>query len=130
MREKEEREREEKRRGYVSNVDKNSMSFYVSNFPEEVNVGDLWKIFAHYGSVGDVYIPNKVDKWGKRFAFVKFKGVKKVEELPRSLEDVWSGSYKLWVNRARFDRNNQSPNEDGKFFGRQGEFSSCERPGE
>ncbi|KAK2426552.1 hypothetical protein QL285_025211 [Trifolium repens] len=108
MREKEEREREEKRRGYVYKVDKNSISFFVSNFPDEFNVGDLWKIFAHYGSVGDVYIPNKVDKWGKKFAFVKFKEVKEVDELSRRLEDVWSGTFKLRVNKARFGRNEQS----------------------
>jgi RNA recognition motif-containing protein len=108
MREKEEREREGRRSGYVNNVDKNSISFYVSNFPEEFNVGDLWKIFAHYGSLGDVYIPNKVDKRGKRFAFVKFKGVKEVDELSGRLEEVWSGSFKLRVNRARFDRNELS----------------------
>ncbi|KAK2375109.1 zinc finger CCCH domain-containing protein [Trifolium repens] len=114
MREKEEREGAGKRRGYVNNVDKNSTSFYVSNFPEEFNVGDLWKIFAHYGSVGDVYIPNKVDKRGKKFAFVKFKGVKEVEELARRLEDVWSGTFKLWVNLARFDRNDQGPSSNDK----------------
>ncbi|MCI41848.1 hypothetical protein A2U01_0063082, partial [Trifolium medium] len=64
---------------------------------------------ARYGSLGDVYIPNKVDKWGKKFAFVKFKGVKEVDELVTRLEDVWSGNFKLRVNRARFDRNDQSP---------------------
>ncbi|MCI48281.1 RNA recognition motif, partial [Trifolium medium] len=75
-------------------------------------IGDLWKIFGHYGSVGDVYIPKKVDKWGKRFAFVKFKGVKEVEALTRKLEDVWSGNFKLRVNRARFDRNDQSAQKE------------------
>jgi hypothetical protein len=61
-----------------------------------------------------VYIPNKVDKWGKKFAFVKFKGVKAVEELDGRLDDVWCGSFKLRVNRARFDRNEQTrPEERG-----------------
>jgi hypothetical protein len=80
----------------------------VTNFPDELQIVDLWKLFSHFGSVGDVYIPNKLDKWGKRFAFVKFKGVKEVDELSGRLEEVWSGSFKLRVNRARFDRNELS----------------------
>ncbi|MCH79581.1 hypothetical protein A2U01_0000333 [Trifolium medium] len=122
MREKEEREEREgvggakflghgpskARSGYVHNIDKVATSFYVSNFPDDLNMGDLWKIFARFGSLGDVYIPNKVDKWGKRFAFVKFKGVKDVDALSERLEDVWSGKFKLRVNKARFDRNDQT----------------------
>ncbi|PNX64624.1 hypothetical protein L195_g062207, partial [Trifolium pratense] len=91
------------RSGYVHNIDKVATSFFVTNFPDELNLGDLWKIFAKFGSLGDVYIPNKVDKWGKRFAFVKFKNVKDVAALSERLEDVWSGKFKLRVNRARFD---------------------------
>ncbi|MCI19841.1 RNA recognition motif, partial [Trifolium medium] len=39
------------------------------------------KVFAKFGRVGEVYIPNKVDKWGRRFGFVKFLEVKNAEEL-------------------------------------------------
>jgi hypothetical protein len=47
--------------------------------------------------VGEVYVPNKVDKRGCRLGFVKFKEVLDVEELSKKLENVWHGSYKLRV---------------------------------
>ncbi|GAU27763.1 hypothetical protein TSUD_215740 [Trifolium subterraneum] len=61
-----------------------------------------------YGRVGEVYIPKKLDKRGRRFAFVKFKEVKEVEELGECLRDVWIGTYKLRVNRSRFTRSEAS----------------------
>jgi hypothetical protein len=48
--------------------------------------------FLKYGRVGEVYLPKKLDKRGKRFGFVKFK---EVEVLSEKLRDVWMGSYKL-----------------------------------
>ncbi|WJX31250.1 hypothetical protein P8452_19697 [Trifolium repens] len=109
MREKEEREGEGqkengRKKGFVHRMDMISTSFFFTNFPEEVGWGDLWKLFAKYGSVCDVFIPKKVDKWGRRFGFVKFKEVKEVEALSKKLEDVWWEKYKLRINRARFGK--------------------------
>ncbi|MCH81454.1 RNA recognition motif, partial [Trifolium medium] len=94
-----------KRYGYIHRVDQSSISFFVTNFPDDSTVEDLWMVFARHGRVGDVYIPNKVDKWGRRFAFVKYRDVKEVGELNQSLEEVWLGTFKLRVNKYRFERN-------------------------
>jgi RNA recognition motif-containing protein len=64
----------------------------------------LWKAFGRFGRLGDVYIPNKVDKWGKRFAFVKFREDRDVMELCNKMEDVWIGNFKLRINKSWFDR--------------------------
>ncbi|GAU18663.1 hypothetical protein TSUD_124960 [Trifolium subterraneum] len=108
MREKErvEREGEGSRRthGYIHNVDQSSISFFVTNFPDNSTVEELWKVFAKYGRLGDVYIPSKVDKWGKKFAFVKFREVKEEGVLSQNLKDVWLGSFKLRINKSRFER--------------------------
>jgi hypothetical protein len=50
--------------------------------------------------VCDVFIPKKVDKWGRKFGFVKFKEVKdfEVEALRKKLEDVWWEKFKLRIN--------------------------------
>jgi RNA recognition motif-containing protein len=116
MKEKDEREGEGSRRegprapisnrkasGYIHRVDQSSISFYVTNFLEDCTTEDLWKVFSPFGRVGDVYIPNKVDKWGKRFAFVKFREME-VVELSQRLDDVWLGTFKLRINKSRFDR--------------------------
>jgi len=42
----------------------------------EATITELWKLFPNYGSVGEVFILLKVDKWGKRLCFIKFKDVK------------------------------------------------------
>ncbi|MCI04352.1 RNA recognition motif, partial [Trifolium medium] len=69
-------------------------------------VVDLWAVFAKFGRVGEVYIPQKRDKRGNRFGFVKFKEVKGVEALSKRLEDVWLGTYKIRTNLSRFGRIN------------------------
>ncbi|MCI02891.1 RNA recognition motif [Trifolium medium] len=102
MRERErvERERQKGRRGrsraispkrkphgYTHTVDQASISFFVTNFPEYCSSEELWERFARFRRVGDVFIPKKVDKWGMRFAFVKFMEEKEAEELNQRLQD-------------------------------------------
>jgi hypothetical protein len=69
--------------GYVRRLDREAISFFFTNFPEEVLGGDLWKMFARFGRVGEVYIPQKLNKWGCRFGFVKYMEVKDVSVLER-----------------------------------------------
>jgi RNA recognition motif-containing protein len=90
--------------GYIHNVDQASVSYFVTNFPEDCTSEDLWKLFARFGRVGDVFIPSKLDKRGKRFAFVKYMEAKEMEELRRNMEDLWLGTFKLRINKSRFDR--------------------------
>jgi hypothetical protein len=97
-----------KRRGYIHNVDQASISYFVTNFPEDCSFDDLWKVFARFGRVGDVYIPKKLDKWGKRFAFVKYMEAMEVQELRQREDDVWIGTFKLRINKSRFDRRDDS----------------------
>jgi hypothetical protein len=117
MREKPERGREEKegsarangkkKTGYFHHLDQVTTSFFITNFPAEATTGDLWKLFQNYGRVGEVYIPKKLDKRGRRFGFVKFKEVEDAEMLSDQLRDVWCGSFKLWVNLSRFRRSDR-----------------------
>nr|GEU71835.1 RNA-directed DNA polymerase, eukaryota, nucleotide-binding alpha-beta plait domain protein [Tanacetum cinerariifolium] len=41
---------------------------------------DLWKVCNDYGTVVDVFIPNKKSKTGKHFAFVRFIKLKQFKE--------------------------------------------------
>jgi RNA recognition motif-containing protein len=112
MREKDEREWVEKKGrkgngnygGYVHRLDQVATSFFVTNFPDECKAVDLWPKFAHFGRVGEVYIPEKRDKQGRRFGFVKFRDVRDAEEQLKLLSDIWIGTYKLRVNLARFSK--------------------------
>ncbi|WJX96459.1 hypothetical protein P8452_77662 [Trifolium repens] len=89
---------------YHHRMNQISTSFFITNFPPELGWGDIWKIFVKFGSVSDVYIPKKVDKWGRKFGFVKFKDVRNGDDLCKKLQDVWYGTTKLSVKRARFGK--------------------------
>ncbi|KAK2412588.1 SC35 splicing factor [Trifolium repens] len=87
MREKQEREgvagetSKARPKGFVHRLDQETTSYFITNFPEETNSMELWSKFARFARVGEVYIPNKVDKQGRRFGFVKFKEVTDAVEL-------------------------------------------------
>nr|GFB65323.1 hypothetical protein [Tanacetum cinerariifolium] len=60
-------------------------SIFVINFPDSTSSKDLWKLCQSYGTVVDVYIPNRRSKAGKRFAFVRFIKVDNVDRLVGNL---------------------------------------------
>ncbi|GJX19774.1 nucleotide-binding alpha-beta plait domain-containing protein [Tanacetum coccineum] len=62
-------------------VQKMSISVFITNFPDSFSAKDLFKTCSQYGYVVDVYIPNKRSKFGKRFGFVRFIKVFNEERL-------------------------------------------------
>jgi hypothetical protein len=58
-----------------------------------------------------------MDKWGRKFGFVKFLGVREVETLCEKLQEVWWENYKLKVNKARFrkgDKKEKASSDDNQ----------------
>lgn len=89
---------------FFQHLDNITISFFFTKFPEELSNSDLRKLFARFGRVGEVFVPSKRDKWGRRFGFVKYKEVFYEAELEERLHEVWWGNTKTKVNRARFGR--------------------------
>ncbi|GJT13306.1 RNA-directed DNA polymerase, eukaryota [Tanacetum coccineum] len=90
-----------------SNVDHTrliSKSIFVTNFPDNTTSKDLWEVCKGYGTVVDVFIPDRKSKAGKRFTFVRFIKVDNVDRLVGNMCTLWIGSMHLYVNVARFDR--------------------------
>ncbi|KAK2395407.1 SC35 splicing factor [Trifolium repens] len=116
MREKEEREvvgsrgggesSRARQKGFVHRLDQETTSYFFTNFPDDTKATELWKKFGRFARVREVYIPNKVDKQGRRFGFVKFREVEDAVDLLRSISNVWIGSFKLRVNLPKFNRKN------------------------
>jgi RNA recognition motif-containing protein len=94
-------------KGYIHRLDQEATTFFFSNFPDDIKELDLWNRFGRFGRVGEVYIPNRVDKQGQRFGFVKYREVKDATTLLRSISNIWFGSFKLRVNRSKFRKNSQ-----------------------
>jgi len=93
-----------KKSGYLKELDKTTISFFFTNFLDHAKNTDLWRAFAEFGYVGELFVPHKVDRWGRRFSFMKYKEVVPVEGLEAHLRDVWLWDMKLKVNLARFGR--------------------------
>ncbi|MCH92530.1 endonuclease/exonuclease/phosphatase family protein, partial [Trifolium medium] len=96
--------RTQRRKGFVHRLDQETTSFFFTNFPDDAKVTELWSKFARHGRVGEVYVPKKLDKQGRRFGFVKFREVRDGGEMLSRLGDIWLGTYKLRVNLSRFNR--------------------------
>nr|GEX91417.1 hypothetical protein [Tanacetum cinerariifolium] len=56
----------------VSVLERLSCNIFLTNFPAKLSAKELWNTCAQYGTVLDVYIPRKLSKQGKPFAFVRF----------------------------------------------------------
>ncbi|GKE22040.1 RNA-directed DNA polymerase, eukaryota, nucleotide-binding alpha-beta plait domain protein [Tanacetum coccineum] len=88
----------------IDQTSKISKSVFISNFPDDCSSMDLWKVCNGYGTVVDVFIPNKRSKAGKRFAFVRFINVLNLDRLIENLKTIWIGRFHLSANPARFER--------------------------
>ncbi|GJX90595.1 RNA-directed DNA polymerase, eukaryota, nucleotide-binding alpha-beta plait domain protein [Tanacetum coccineum] len=73
------------------------------NFPDNTTSKDLWEVCKGYGTVVDVFIPDRKSKEGKRFVFVRFIKVDNVDRLVGNLCTLWIGRMHLHANVARFD---------------------------
>ncbi|GKE33546.1 hypothetical protein Tco_1452868, partial [Tanacetum coccineum] len=56
-----------------------------------------------YGTVVDVFIPNRKSRLGKRFAFVRFIKVGNVDSLVENLCTLWIGRMHLHANVVRYN---------------------------
>nr|GEV68175.1 hypothetical protein [Tanacetum cinerariifolium] len=56
---------------YARSVENMSFSFFITNFPNTLDAKTLWTWCMMHGKVVDVYIANKLSKFGKRFARFK-----------------------------------------------------------
>lgn len=82
-----------------------SASFFFTSFPENMMARDLYEVFKEYGEVDGVIIPERRDRSGKRFGFVRFFEVVDDERMAVKLDNIFIGKEKLFVNVPYFQRN-------------------------
>ncbi|GJW36549.1 RNA-directed DNA polymerase, eukaryota [Tanacetum coccineum] len=100
--------------GFRSNVDSTrviSKSIFVTNFPNNITAKDLWNLCQGYGTVVDVFIPNRLSKAGKRFAFVRFIRVDNLDRLVGNICTLWIGRMHLQANVVRYERSSAPPSK-------------------
>ena len=79
-------------------------SFYFKRFTDEITEKDLWQHFKRWGDVREIFIPNRRNYNGRRYGFVRFKGVNDVQQLARKLDNSVIGGLKLFVNVPKYTR--------------------------
>ncbi|GKV34373.1 hypothetical protein SLEP1_g42750 [Rubroshorea leprosula] len=90
--------------GYGKGILEQSTSFFFTNFPEDWQIGEMWKAFIRCGKVIQIYIARKRDKWGRRFGFARFLDVKSTRELEIKLNQIFVGDQYIKANIAIFSR--------------------------
>ncbi|GJR37030.1 RNA-directed DNA polymerase, eukaryota, reverse transcriptase zinc-binding domain protein [Tanacetum coccineum] len=105
---------------FSNELGKIASSFYVSNsnFPDSLDAKGLWKVCQPYGRIVDAFNANKRSKLGTRFGFIRFLGVRQVDDFVKSLSNIWIGNYHLYVAISRFQRTPKSGNNVGINNGR------------
>ncbi|GAU50607.1 hypothetical protein TSUD_410170 [Trifolium subterraneum] len=84
----------------------------------DVTGAELWESLARFWKIGEVCIPAKNDKFGRRFAFARFIDVSDTQTLLKKIEGLWFGSYKLRANLSRFTKEEDDSGVAGKQNGR------------
>lgn len=83
---------------------KDISSFYFTRFSDEITKKELWRHFRQWGDVREVFILSKRNKNGRRYGFVRFKGVIDTHQLAKQMDGLLIGGLKMYLNVLRYSR--------------------------
>ena len=86
---------------------KDITSFYFSRFADDIIEKELWYHFKKWGDVREIFIPNRRNFSGRRYGFVRFKGVQDIPYLAKQLDRIVIGGLKLFVNLPKYGKEMQ-----------------------
>jgi len=78
-------------------------SFYFTRFTDDITEKDLSQHFKRWGDVREIFIPNRRNYNGRRYGFVRFKGVSDVQQMAWKLDNSVIGGLKLFVNVPKYN---------------------------
>ena len=79
-------------------------TFYFTRFHEHITEEDLWAQFKKWGDVRDIFIHKHRNKGGRRYGFVRFKGVLDKYRLEKQLDNIILEGLKMYVNVPKYGR--------------------------
>lgn len=94
---------------------KKSLQASFMGFSDDWQRSSMWRFFDSFGNVVDVFVPLKQARNGKRFGFVRFKGVRDETLLVQLVMNTWVGVERLYMNKAMFTRNRTLTNPSAKI---------------
>ena len=88
-------------------------SFYFTRFGDDITEKDLWYHFKKWGDVREIFIPNRRNYNGRRYGFVRFKGIRDTQHTARQLDKIVIGGLKLYVNVPKYGREKPRKEDTG-----------------
>jgi len=76
---------------------------YLERYPSYRSYHDLRARLLRIGSVQSLFMARKPNKVGRRFGFRTLSSKDSIDDLLRSLNNIWFDSYKLRVNLTRIE---------------------------
>ncbi|KAL8552147.1 hypothetical protein ACS0TY_001001 [Phlomoides rotata] len=92
----------------VWNPNRGCVTYFFVNFPEDCSVESMFNMFSTVGVVRDVFIPNKRNKKGQRYGFLRFGSSINRDMVEKELNNIWFGSFKLRANLSKFERRSEN----------------------
>jgi len=86
------------------NNQRHKVSYYVTNFLDNIPLFRLRQAFEVCGILSDVYVARQQNARGQEFGFVRYVNVKNTVKLTHALNNIWVGDCRVWAREARFDR--------------------------
>ncbi|KAG4938824.1 hypothetical protein GLYMA_16G096100v4 [Glycine max] len=96
-------------------------SYYFTRFSDETMEKELWMEFKKWGDVREIFVSRQRNKRGRRYGFVRFKGVTDDKRLERQLDNIIIGGLKMYVNLPKYGRDNRTQRSFTANHGRQGQ---------
>ncbi|GKV02932.1 hypothetical protein SLEP1_g15306 [Rubroshorea leprosula] len=92
--------------GFEKRIYNQATPFFFTNFPIDWSFEQMWRAFNSLGEgrVIEVDCPQRRDRWGRRFGFVRFLEVKDAGKLERKMNQIQIGGYNLQANKPRFQK--------------------------
>ncbi|KAL8472993.1 hypothetical protein ACS0TY_029998 [Phlomoides rotata] len=88
----------------VGNPARGFVTFFFTNFLANCKTKQLFEKFSEIDTVRDIFVPNRLDKKGKTFGFVRFGGNNNMAKIEWDLNNIWFGSCKIRANISKFAR--------------------------
>nr|GEW54397.1 RNA-directed DNA polymerase, eukaryota [Tanacetum cinerariifolium] len=83
-------------------------SYYFTDLPSVWNDTMIWKAFAKYGRISDVYVAKKKSVIRKTFGFDRFYNITNPKSFENTLKSTFIGTHRLKIHLARYQsKNNQ-----------------------
>lgn len=90
-------------------LEKISTNFFFTDYPKDWTSRSMWSFFNKFGLVVDINVPQKISKDGRRFNFVRYKGVCDATDLITKIRSIDVGAVSITINLAKFKRQTTTP---------------------